>query len=400
MNASDNIRYQSGADIVLKDDFKYIDDETAPTPDDIIGASWGNAAAQAKIDSYKKRAELGLLTDKYIEPDFTQYTSLEGVENATKVYVEKSPTIYAGAYANVNFMAINTKEFADVAWFRPQLLPYHWYEYLNLLAEVPNGVLLSSSFKKKNIKAGDEITLKVAMQNVSVIVCDFIDYWPSFMPSVTDNTGKKTDNYLIVANFDYVFNNIPIKPYEIWIKKKPGYSGSDISNKLKEKAIEPVSFSNTDSKISQMKREPAMLSTNGSLTLGFILTMIICLSGFLIYWVISLKKRSLQFGIMRAMGISSKSVIGMLSFEHFLISGSAIIAGISVGALASRIFIPVYELFFNSDTQVLPFKVIAQRADYIRLYLVVAFMLLTALSVLFIITRNIKVTQAIKLGED
>jgi putative ABC transport system permease protein len=103
---------------------------------------------------------------------------------------------------------------------------------------------------------------------------------------------------------------------------------------------------------------------------------------------------------MRAMGISSKSVIGMLSFEHLLISGSAILAGISVGTLASRLFIPVYELFYNTDTEVLPFEVIAQRADYIRLYAVVAVMLLTAFSIVFMITRNIKVTQAIKLGED
>ncbi len=400
MNASDTMRYQSGADVTLKNSWKYIKDENAPTPDDIIGASWGSVVAQAKIDSYKKRSELGLLIDKYVEPDFNQYASLEGVESTAKVFVEESATVYPKSNAIVRFLAINTDEFGKVAWFRPQLLPYHWYEYLNLLADVPNGVLLSSSFKKKNIKVGDEITLLVAKQEINVIVCDFIDYWPSYSPIGTSITGEKTDNHLIVANFGYVFNNIPIKPYEVWIKKKPGFSTSDILNEIKDKEIELLGFTDTDSKITQLKMEPAILSTNGSLTLGFILTMIICLSGFLTYWVISLKKRSLQFGIMRAMGISSRNVIGMLSFEHLLISGSAILAGISVGALASNIFIPVYELFYNTDTQVLPFRVIAHRTDYIRLYVVVAVMLLTALSILFIITRNIKVTQAIKLGED
>jgi putative ABC transport system permease protein len=400
MNATDTIRYQSGADITLKGNWKHIDDENVPTPGDYIGASYGDSVAQAKIDSYKKRTELGLLTDKYIEPDFNQYAGLKGVENAARVYVEESSSIYSESVSRIRFMAINTDEFGKAAWFRPQLLPYHWYEYLNLLADVPNGVLLSSSFKKQNIKAGDEITLKVAKQEVSVIVCDFIDYWPSFTPKGIDVSGNKKDNYLIVANYGYIFNQIPIKPYEVWIKKKPGFSGSDILNEMKDKGIEPLSFADTDTKIAQMKRVPVILCTNGSLTLGFILTIFICLSGFLIYWVISLKKRSLQFGIMRAMGISSKGVIGMLSFEHLLISGSAIFAGISVGAIASRIFIPLYELFYNTDTQALPFRVIAQRADYIRLYAVVAVMLLIALSILFMITRNIKVTQAIKLGED
>jgi putative ABC transport system permease protein len=220
------------------------------------------------------------------------------------------------------------------------------------------------------------------------------------MQNITDPSGKSLENNLVVANFGYIFNSIPIKPYEVWIKRKPGYSGADILNELKDKSIEPVEFNDTDKDIAELKREPAILSTNGSLTLGFILTMIICLSGFLIYWVIALKKRALQFGIMRAMGISTNNVIGMLIFEHLLISGSAILAGISVGATVSRIFIPVYELFYNTKIQLLPFKMIAQRTDYIRLYLVVAFMMLIAFFVLFIITRNIKVTQIIKLGED
>lgn len=400
MNSSDKIMYQAGAEVTLKSSWDYVHDENAPTANDVIAASWGNAAAQAKIHNYKKRAEQGALLDQYIEPEFEQFTGLAGVQKAAKVYVEENNAIYPKFMSNVRFMAIDTKQFGEVAWFRPELLTYHWYEYLNLLADVPNGVILSGSFQKKNIKIGDEITIRVAKQEIKVIVCEFVDYWPSFSPKIIDNTGAKVDNFLVVANFDYIFNNIPIKPYEVWIKKNPGYSGSDILNELKEKEIEPLIFRDTDKEIAQTKRSPAILSTNGSLTLGFILTMVICLSGFLIYWVISLKKRSLQFGIMRAMGISSKNIIGMLSFEHLIISGSAIFVGISVGALASRIFIPVYELFYNTGNLSMPFRVVAQRADYIRLYVIVAAMLLTALSMLFVITRNIKVTQAIKLGED
>lgn len=400
MNKSDTIRYQSGADITLWGNWDYIEDENTPTPDDVMAASLGSRIAQEKIASYKKRFDLGLLTDKYIEPDFNQYQKLEGVEAATKVYVEESSSIFLNSVTKVRFLAIESNKFGKVAWFRPELLPYHWYEYLNLLADTPNGVLVSSSFQKKNVKIGDELKLKVAKQDVTVLVCGFIDYWPSFTPTTVNKEGNKESNFLIVANFGFLFNNIPIKPYEVWIKSKPGFSGSDIIDQMTDTEIEPKSYKVTDAKIEQVKKDPALLSTNGSLTLGFILTMAICLSGFLIYWVISLKKRSLQFGIMRAMGISSKSVIGMLSFEHLLISGSAIFIGISVGALASNIYIPVYELFYNTGIQALPFRVVAQRMDYIRLYGVVAVMLITALSILIFITRNIKVTQAIKLGED
>ena len=399
-NAEDAIRYQIGADITFQDTWEYIDDENAITPNDRIAASSGNRKAISKIESYEKRAKAGLLTDKHIEPDFNQYTQLPGVDKAARVYVEESTSISPIADLPVRFLAIDTIEFGNTAWFRSELLPYHWYEYLNLLADVPNGVILSGSFKDHKIKVGDEIILRVAKRNISVVVCDFVDYWPSFSSNIVDATVKSVKNNLVLANFGYIFSNMPMEPYEVWIKRKPGYSGADIMNEMKERKIVPLKFTDTDKKISELKREPAILSTNGSLTLGFILTMIICLSGFLIYWVISLKKRALQFGIMRSMGISSKSVIGMLIFEHALISGSAIVSGISVGAIVSRIFIPVYELFYNTNINLLPFKIIAHKADYVRLYMVVAIMLIIALFVLLIITRNIKVTQIIKMGED
>lgn len=399
-NAEDVIRYQIGADIIFQDTWDYIDDENAITPNDRIAASNGDKRAISKIESYEERVKAGLLTDKYIEPDFNQYTQLAGVGRAARVYVEESTSISPIAELPVRFLAINTLEFGNTAWLRSELLPFHWYEYLNLLAEVPNGVILSGSFKDHKLKVGDKITLKVANRDINVVVCAFVDYWPSFSSNTTDATGKSIKNNLVVANFGYIFSNMPMKPYEVWLKIKPGYSGTDIMKEMKEKKLVPIKFIDTGKKITDLKREPAILSTNGSLTLGFLLTMIICLSGFLIYWVISLKKRALQFGIMRAMGVSSKSVIGMLIFEHTLISGSAILSGISVGAIASRIFIPVYELFYKADNQLLPFRMVAQRADYIRLYLVVATMLIIAFCVLFIITRNIKVTQILKLGED
>ncbi len=201
MNAADAIRYQSGADLTLKGRWNYVDDASAPTAGDIFGASHGSAAAREKIENYKKRADLGLLVDQYIEPDFNQYLSLEGVENAAKVYVEEGTTIYPKTSINVRFLAVNTEEFGKTAWFRPQLLPYHWYEYLNLLADVPNGALVSSSFKKFNVKVGDELILRVAMQEVRVVVCDFVDYWPSFPSTKTELSGTKTNNHLIVANF-------------------------------------------------------------------------------------------------------------------------------------------------------------------------------------------------------
>ena len=54
---------------------------------------------------------------------------------------------------------------------------------------------------------------------------------------------------------------------------------------------------------------------NGALTLGFIIIMVMCIIGFLIYWILSIKSRTLQFGILRAMGMKFREILMMIVYE-------------------------------------------------------------------------------------
>jgi putative ABC transport system permease protein len=140
--------------------------------------------------------------------------------------------------------------------------------------------------------------------------------------------------------------------------------------------------------------------TNGALTLGFIVTMSVSTIGFLIYWTLSIRQRVLQFGIFRAMGMSVQKIIGLLACEQVLISGIAILVGIIIGGITSDLFVPLLQLVYSAAQQVPPFKVVAAREDYIKIYIMVLFMLSIGLSILGMIISKIKIHQAIKLGED
>jgi putative ABC transport system permease protein len=126
----------------------------------------------------------------------------------------------------------------------------------------------------------------------------------------------------------------------------------------------------------------------------------ISIVGFLIYWVLSLKARTLQFGILRAMGLKQSHVVLMLILEQGLISGAAIIAGILIGNLASLLFVPLLQLTSSAASQVPPFRIVASQGDFLKV-LIVAVAMLLAGSLLFrwMISR-IRIHQAIKLGEE
>ena len=139
---------------------------------------------------------------------------------------------------------------------------------------------------------------------------------------------------------------------------------------------------------------------NGMLSLGFIASMLISLLGFLIYWIISIHNRTLQFGILRAMGMSLAKVIGMLACEQLLVSGAAIITGIIVGGIAGDIFIPLLQIVYSAAEQVPPFRIIAYGGDYIKIYAVIGIMITVGFMTLWRIIARIRIDQAVKLGED
>jgi putative ABC transport system permease protein len=135
--------------------------------------------------------------------------------------------------------------------------------------------------------------------------------------------------------------------------------------------------------------------------MGFTVTMLISLVGFIIYWILSLQSRRLQFGIFRAMGMTKWRVIGIVVLEQIMISVVAIIAGIMIGGLTSDLFVPLLQMVYSTVGQKsIPFEVIANRGDYLKIYAVMGFMLASGLAVLGVIISRIKVAQAIKLGEE
>jgi putative ABC transport system permease protein len=297
-------------------------------------------------------------------------------------------------------MGIIPYEFGKTAWFRPDLLPFHWYAYLNLLTGSPTAVLVSKAFKEDcGASAGDPITISWGNgQSIEGTIYAFLDYWPSFDPNKKIDGVK--DPYFIVGNLKYMQDMNLVEPYQVWIKKKPGVSSNEIYNDIADKKIEIESVTDASQQIIAEKNDPMLQGTNGSLTLSFIITILITIIGFLIYWILSIKRRVLQFGIFRAIGLTSREIIGMIACEQFLITGSSILAGIELGNLASKIFVPLFQMVSAAEQKVPPFKVTSDVNDYIKLYFIVAFMLVVCFYIIGRLISKINVSQALKLGED
>ncbi|NLZ45155.1 MAG: ABC transporter permease, partial [Clostridiales bacterium] len=232
----------------------------------------------------------------------------------------------------------------------------------------------------------------------SATVIAFVEYWPTMNPN-QQNANSELQDFAIM-NFNYVNIQSKVEPYQVWFDLDDDVDISQFYQSIDDSKIEVSSVQVKSQNIVTEKTDPMLQGMNGGLTLGFITIMIMCIIGFLIYWILSIKSRTLQFGILRAMGMSYGEIIAMIVYEQLLVSGVAILVAVVIGGIASNLFVPLFQSLYATVDRVPAFVVSPLRADYLKVYTIVLAMLLIGFAVLGRIISKIKISQAIKLGED
>ena len=136
------------------------------------------------------------------------------------------------------------------------------------------------------------------------------------------------------------------------------------------------------------------------LTMGFIVTIILCGVGYLIYWIMSIRSREMLFGVLRACGMHKGELFHMLINEQIFSGVLSILAGIGIGHVTSKMFVPMIQTAYAASNQVLPMQLITNQQDMFRLYGVVAGVMALCLLVLIVLVFKLNVTKALKLGEE
>lgn len=378
-NEEDNIRYGIGADLVLQE-------------------KWEDNSAQLENDP-----ELELT---YEEPDFQKYADIAGVRSAAKVLriTDGKMRVDRGMIKNLQVMGIHTKSFGETAWFKDGLLEHHFYDYLNALATNPGAVLLSQNFADDyGYELGDAISFENAQgESARGIVYGFVAHWPGYRSisysKSADGRYRQTDNYLVIANLSQLQYDWGITPYEVWLDVENStqcvYDFADAQGIAFEK------FEDTSARIVEAKNDPIFQGTNGILTVGFIVVLLICSVGFLIYWILSIQSRTLQFGIYRAMGMTLREIISMLLCEQVFISGTAVVTGTLVGFLTAKLYMPLIQMAYTAYDSALPLEVVNSYGDIGQMLAVVGVVMLSCMLILGWLISKMKITQALKLGED
>jgi putative ABC transport system permease protein len=398
LNSEERILYKYGADVIVQTVWEGYQEVTSP-PSGSPGQGGGGGSDEnpggggnpGSGGPSRQPQPTGRVI--YNEPPFEVFRSLPGVEHAAKVLqVKANLSVSNRSAGQAMVVGIENEDFARVAWFRKDLYDYHPFQYLIAMGHVTEGALVSSNLAERfELKVGDLIQAVIADQVVEFVIIGIVPYWPAQYPDQLP---------FLVANLGYIYDQVPLMPYDVWLNMEPGADTLPIIPALQERGVEIASVADVENELIAQSRHPARGGVFGILSLGFLVTVIVSLSGFVLFWFFNLSGRIVQIGVLRAMGLSRKQLTGMLLLEQVFTAGLSIALGIAIGKVTSLLFLPFLQTTENTVNQVPPFRVVFEAIDDIRLYAVVAVMMGIGAALLVTHIRRLRVHQAVKMGEE
>ncbi|RPI34151.1 MAG: ABC transporter permease [Chloroflexota bacterium] len=340
---------------------------------------------------------------------------IDGVQGATRVgsYAASLMTL-EGQPVSGRFIGVDRMSFPEVAFWQRNFANDQLGILMNLLAQSPFNVLVAQSYMEEEaLKPGDTINVFVnigsdAIPLKSRIVGSF-NLFPTWYPEEGPLVVGNLDDLYFSAGGDY--------PHEVWLKtgrsadlekiaaSVRGYTDlltpfADPNNIVKNGLnIFVDEWQATPLQIAETQRLPERQGLFGLLSVGFATSALLTVLGFLLYAVFSFRRRFIELGMLRAVGLSSGQLTALLAWELAFLIMIGIGVGTVLGVWVSKIFIPYLQVGVETAAHYPPFVVEIAWPSIFQIYLLFGMLFIAALVVLVVRLLHMKIFQAIKLGE-
>lgn len=368
-NLEDRIRYRIGADLVLEESWQ---PETA--------------ASQGARPTPPPGPILS-------EPPLLLREEIEGVEAVARVRRGSARvSVDMGTLGRTEMISVSPHEFGRVAWYRGDLFPAHFAQYLMLLNRHPEGAIVSRSMDARlRIEVGKGMQVVYRGSELELYIIAIVDYWPGVDPS---------DGPFFITNLDFIQQKTPLEPYESWYRVSDDLDPQTLVNRLAVRGVYVNAIHDARQELVTLRREPFRMGFYGILSLGFLVAAAVTIFGFLIHTFYSIRGRLVQFGALRANGLSLGQLVGVVGVEQLAILGTGFGAGFGLGRLSTLLFVPFLQDRAGAVDQAPPFVIVTRLADVAIIGAVIAGLFAVAVIGLSLFLVRNQLFAALKLGEE
>ena len=338
------------------------------------------------------------------------------VRSATRVGRYKFTAIVPSGVLNGTLLGIDRLTFPDAAYWQRDFADTQLGVLMNQLAANPRGILVPRSvLDEKKIEVGDTLKLSftTGVAGLSITtemeIVGTFDLFPTWYPESGPMIVGNLDEIFLLAGAEY--------PHEVWLdttdKADPetiAYTVRGFSilldqqadqSKLVQNGLNTIvnDWSSSDLNIRAEQRRPERQGLFGLLSVGFVSSALLTVLGFLLYAMFSFRRRFIEMGMLRAVGLSIRQMMSLLAAELAFLVLLGIGVGTGLGVFASRTFVPFLQIGASAQSQYPPFQIEIAWLSIVQIYVLFTLLFIVALGVLSALLMRMKIFQAIKLGE-
>jgi putative ABC transport system permease protein len=402
------MNYQVGADLQVY--------ELGTTANVDTGAPESLSGAQESGDDGGDAVQQESVGKVWTFPPVEEHLNLKGVRAATRVGRYKATTVLADGAIEGTYLGIDRLTFPTTAYWQKDFSSQSLESLMNALGATPQGVLVPASLlKDKKLKIGDPLRVSVQTGDAgNTVLLDLqivgtFDLFPTWYPDAGILFVGNLDELYFAANNEF--------PHEVWMKLNSSLDPEDViygirgysimldleadQSRLVEDGLNTFvgSWSSAKLSIRAEQSRPERQGLFGLLSVGFVASALLTVLGFMLYALFSFRRRFIEMGMLRAIGLSVRQMIKLLAAELAALVLLGTGTGTVLGVLTSRLFVPFLQMGASMQEQYPPFRIEIAWMSIFSIYILFAVLFVGALGVLGALLVRMKIFQAIKLGE-
>jgi putative ABC transport system permease protein len=364
-------------------------------------------------------------------PDSQSTNSIQMVESMISLeHHLKLPSIQSATYSGkwdghfsygaepqeCTVMGIDRLTFPTTGFYRRDFAAQSLGVLMNALAAQPFGVLIPEGLAlESGLQPGDRLHIETSIGvgeelfSADMIVVGLYRYFPTVV-----SFEKPT----LIASLESLFGSPDVVTgVDVWLNLRPGaqIGSTDSFNQFADLPEDSVLGGlrrlaahdwlqvevrgNALNEVEKGLRQPEWVGLFGVLNVGFLLTGLLPAIGFVLYSFAALHKRLIQFGILQALGLSTRQAAASLLLEQVLLMSVALTGGAGVGFLTSSLFLPFLQVGQAGAAPVPPFVISVGWGEAAWLCAAFGLLFLLTLAGMMASLASTKIFQAVKMGE-
>jgi ABC-type antimicrobial peptide transport system permease subunit len=263
----------------------------------------------------------------------------------------------------------------------------------------PLPVLASNSFLDANdISVGDELLMFLNSQYVTVRIAGRFELWPTYDPEGGRGLliAEQTALYNMAMRMPGAGTNA--FPNEIWFADAGDQPVDD--QWLKDHGLAADEVFNRAVILEEQGGDPLIAASwEGILFLSFAAVLLVSALGFVTYASLGAQERSLEFAILRTMGLSGRQILSVVSFEQLFVVVAGVAAGTLLGFPLSRLMIDYMGLTESGRSPLPPLQSVINWQTVLTVYGLLMVVVVSTVITLVALYSRIAVSRALRMGE-